>query len=62
MNYADQKIISCSEEESFRNLLSRLPQEQFAERTVEKVNIEGHLTFSFTILTAIRVNFVIKLA
>ena len=30
-------------EETFRNLLSGLPEEQFMERTVEKVNIKDNL-------------------
>ena len=34
------KIVSCSEEETIGNLISRLEEEQFSERRVEKVNIE----------------------
>ena len=36
------KIVSCSNEETFGNLISRLQEEQFSERRVEKVNIEDN--------------------
>ena len=32
--------MNCSEEETIGNLISRLEEEQFSERRVEKVNIE----------------------
>ena len=35
------KIVNCSEEVTFGNLISRLEGEQFSERRVEKVNIEN---------------------
>ena len=49
------KIVNCSEDETFGNLISRLEEEHFLERRVEKVNIkddkhrhEGYLIFFIT--------------
>ena len=36
----DSKIVNCSEEETFENLISRSEEEQFSKRTVGKVNIK----------------------
>ena len=35
------KIVSCSHAETFGNLLSRVEEEKFAERRVDKVNIDN---------------------
>ena len=60
------KIVNCSEEETFGNLISRLEEEHFFERRVEKVNIkddkhrhEGYLIF---LLLGTQIYIVIKLA
>ena len=34
-------IVNCSPEETFKNVISRLQEEQFSERRVEKVSIEN---------------------
>ena len=38
----DLKIVSCSEEETFRILILRLEEEHFSERRVDKVNLEDN--------------------
>ena len=42
------KIVSCSSAETFGNLLSRVQEEKFAERRVDKVKIENGKIFLVT--------------
>ena len=39
------RIINCSPEETFGNLLSRLEEEKFSESKVEKVHIEDNIKY-----------------